>query len=67
LRERGVDTRPYFYPISSMPMYATVSPPVAQRKSAIGINLPIYHGLSRHDVRRVADNVNELLDTLEPT
>jgi perosamine synthetase len=65
LRDRGIDTRPYFYPLSSMPMYTTVPAPVAERKAAIGVNLPIYYGLSRENVHRVAENVNGLLRTLE--
>jgi perosamine synthetase len=67
LREVGVDTRPYFYPISSMPMYAAKPAPNALRKSSIGVNLPGYYGLSRDDVRRIASAVNELLLTLKPS
>ncbi|MGD0850442.1 DegT/DnrJ/EryC1/StrS family aminotransferase, partial [Bradyrhizobium sp.] len=42
LRERGIDTRPYFCTLSSMPMYKQEPLPIAARKSQIGLNLPSY-------------------------
>lgn len=61
LRENGIDTRPYFYPMTQMPMYKTTTPPVAARKSAIGINLPTYHDISPEEIERVAKAVNREL------
>ncbi|MGH3431045.1 MAG: DegT/DnrJ/EryC1/StrS family aminotransferase [Mycobacteriales bacterium] len=61
LLKRGIDTRPYFRPLSSMPMYAQAPLPLASRKAAIGLNLPTYFNLTRADVERVASAVNELL------
>jgi perosamine synthetase len=64
LRERGIDSRPYFYPMSAMPMYKRATPPNTARKSAIGLNLPTYHDLSHADVNRIGIAVNEELRAL---
>jgi perosamine synthetase len=61
LRERGIDTRPYFCTLSSMPMYKQEPLPIAARKSQIGLNLPSYFELTKPDVQRVGAAVNELL------
>lgn len=53
LRNRGVDSRPYFYPVSDMPMYPDVDTPVAHRFSHAGINLPSYVDLTEQDVQFV--------------
>ncbi len=55
LRERGVDSRPYFYPVSDMPVYPDADTPVAHHHSRIGINLPTYFDLSEHDVNQVCE------------
>ena len=57
LRERGVDSRPYFYPVSDMPMYPAADTPVAHRLSACGINLPSFVDLSRDQVRHIGRQV----------
>jgi perosamine synthetase len=61
LRERGVDSRPYFHTLSSMPMYEQASLSVAARKSRTGLNLPSFFDLTQKDVARICDAVNELL------
>jgi len=61
LGERGIDTRPYFCTLSSMPMYQQKPLPIAARKSRIGLNLPSYFELTKPDVQRVGAAVNELL------
>lgn len=53
LRERGVDSRPYFYPVSDMPMFHGADTPVAHHHSRAGLNLPSYVDLTEHDVDRV--------------
>lgn len=66
LRECGIDSRPYFYQISSMPMYKDALNPITQRLSRIGINLPTYVEISQQDVQRVSSNVNSLITSLAP-
>lgn len=64
LRDRGIDSRPYFYPMTAMPMYERPTPPVTAAKSVIGLNLPTYHEISQEDVTRVGEAVNEELRAL---
>jgi perosamine synthetase len=66
LRARGIDSRPYFHPLSSMPMYEQESLPVAARKSRTGLNLPSFFDLSKSDVSRICGAVNELLSEARP-
>jgi perosamine synthetase len=66
LKARGIDSRPYFCTMSSMPMYRQPPLPVAARKAQIGLNLPSYFELTKRDVQRIAADVNELLVTMGP-
>ena len=66
LKRRGIDTRPYFRTMSSLPMYKQTPQPVAERKAQTGINLPCYVELTQADVRRIAGAVNELLAEMRP-
>ncbi|MGF7159319.1 perosamine synthetase [Rhodoligotrophos appendicifer] len=50
LKQRGVDTRPYFHPMSDMPYLRAADTPQAHRLSPIGLNLPTYVGLEDRDV-----------------
>jgi len=53
MEEGGVETRPFFYPVHTMPMYAGAAPlrlPVAESLAARGINLPSWPGLEREQV-----------------
>ncbi len=54
LAESGIDSRPFFYPIHTMPPYFKGETyPVAERLSACGINLPSSPKLSKDDIRKV--------------
>jgi perosamine synthetase len=66
LRERGIDTRPYFCTMSSMPMYKQEPLPISARKAQIGLNLPSYFELTKPEVQRVGSGVNEILRELRP-
>lgn len=61
LRNRGVDSRPYFYPVSDMPMYPDADTPVAHHFSHSGINLPSYVDLTAQDVQFVCSQLEEAL------
>lgn len=63
LNDRGVDSRPFFHPIHTLPPYATGERlPVAEDLAAHGLNLPSGVGLERAQVERVA---RALADALE--
>lgn len=61
MRGRGVDARPFFFPVSMMPMYTQAHNPVSYRLSECGINLPTFVGMS-HEL--VADASAALLSGL---
>lgn len=61
LKQRGIDSRPYFCALSSLPMYQQEPLPVAARKAQTGLNLPSFFELTQKDVERIGGVVNELL------
>jgi perosamine synthetase len=65
LRDRGIDSRPYFYPVSDMPMYFRSDTPVAHRIAPTGINLPSYVDLEQADVDHVCLQVELALESLD--
>ncbi len=51
----GIETRPFFYPVHTMPPYATGQKlPVAERLSGQGILLPTWIGLKERDIERIS-------------
>ena len=61
LSNRGIDTRPYFYPMSEMPYFTQANTPVAHALYARGLNLPTYVQLAQEDVAEIC---HVLLETL---
>jgi perosamine synthetase len=61
LRAAGVESRPFFFPLSDTPMYEQANRPVAARLSASGMNLPTFPGLSDQEITRVTDALLEAL------
>lgn len=65
LREKGIDTRPFFSPLSTIPAYAGLPKqphltPNALKLSNCGINLPSALKLEKDDVAFVCDQLCEL-------
>ena len=65
LRDRGVDSRPYFYPVSDMPMYPSADTPVAHRYSQSGVNLPSFVDMTEQDVDFVCGQFLSVLADLK--
>lgn len=62
LAEKGVETRPVFYPMHVLPPYMQESHfPVADEWSVRGINLPTHLGLTRDDVRYIVAALKDAL------
>lgn len=65
LAQRGIETRPFFYPMHTLPIYADANRlnhfPVADSYAARGINLPSSANLTREDVAYVAQALIDLL------
>jgi len=61
LKEKGIDARPFFYPLSDMEIYKKYcckNTPVTKKISSCGINLPTYECLKSKDaIRKIISNV----------
>lgn len=62
LKELGIDSRPFFYPLTSLPMFEekrenTVSYDIYER----AVNLPSHHDLEFKHIQFVADAIKEFL------
>lgn len=66
LKDKGVETRPLFYPVHTMPMYSHKYQmhPVAEKIHRTGFNLPSYPEMSVDDIGYVADSVKEVYDEI---
>lgn len=66
LAEKGVETRPIFYPAHSMPPYQRASEnevfPVAELLGANGISLPTWAGMNDSDIQLVCDALVQTRD-----
>jgi|ERR1039457_4782577 perosamine synthetase len=65
LQQRGIETRPVFYPMHLLPPYrgsqCGMLFPVAEKLSSRGFNVPTWAGLKREDVHFVCDQLKECL------
>ena len=61
LNEKHIDSRPYFYPISEMPMYSSVDTPVTKLISKRGINLPSYYDITQDQVIYICKELKKLI------
>lgn len=63
LKERGIETRPLFYPAHTMPMYSAryQKHTNAENLGWRGINLPSYPQLAEDQVRGICENINAFL------
>jgi perosamine synthetase len=61
LRRRGIDSRPFFYPLHTMPPYArNESYPVAEDLARRGLNLPSSSRLTPEQIERVCSAIREV-------
>lgn len=60
LFENGIETRPTFHPVHTMPMYDTGQKfKVAEDLGRRGINLPSYPDLTTHDIQFITGKIRE--------
>lgn len=64
LAEKSIETRPLFYPVHTMPMYATKyqKHPIAENLGWRGLNLPSYPGLKEEDIIEICGVVKDYFD-----
>jgi perosamine synthetase len=56
LRERGIDSRPFFHPMDTLPPYRSDAPrPVALHLSRCGLNLPSSPALTDAQIDYICD------------
>jgi len=62
LKEKGIDTRPFFYPISQMPMYRSSKiNPVAYDISQRGVSLPSGVNLNKEQIAYICQQLKGIL------
>lgn len=61
LKEKLIDSRPFFYPISMFPMHKRQNNPVSLHIGLNGINLPSGVNLKKKEVEYIAKTLKELL------
>jgi perosamine synthetase len=63
LENEGIETRPLFYPVHTMPMYSTQYQrhPVAENLGWRGMNLPSYPGLKTEEIEFICEKIKEAL------
>jgi perosamine synthetase len=57
LSEEGIETRPFFWPICSMPYYNFQNNPITKKLSNCGINVPSYHTLTKIDIGIICQKI----------
>ena len=64
LLENGIETRPLFYPVHTMPMYNNPlqSHRVAEDLGWRGLNLPSYPGLENHQINFICDAIRNFFE-----
>lgn len=64
LRDNGIETRPSFYPVHTMPIYSQKYQKfvVAEKLGWSGINMPSYPELSENDVMFICGKVREFME-----
>lgn len=64
LAERGIETRPLFYPIHTMPMYAQKFQkfPVAENLGWRGINLPSFPDLNNEEIKYITQSISDFYE-----
>ena len=59
LKEKGIDSRPFFYPLSDMPMYEDVNTTITHKIYQKGLNLPSYFDITKDQVQYICKNLKE--------
>lgn len=61
LKAEGIDSRPFFYTVSSLPMYQQEACPVSTKLSASGLNLPTHPGLTEETILFISETTKKLI------
>lgn len=61
LKEKGIDGRPYFYPLSDMPIFDSVNTYNAHNIYKTGLNLPSFFDITKEQVLFICKTIKEIL------
>jgi perosamine synthetase len=61
LKVKNIDSRPYFYPVSDMPVYKDSNTPITHKVYQKGLNLPSYFDITKEQVDYVCISIKELV------
>jgi len=59
LKEKSIDSRPFFYPVSDMPIYDSCDTPITHKVYQKGINLPSYFDIQKNDVEYIINIIKK--------
>jgi perosamine synthetase len=65
LLKHGIDTRPYFYPMSEMPYFDAAATPIAHSVASRGFNLPTYLSLKEADLDYICTTLKTVVDDVQ--
>ena len=60
LKKRNIDSRPFFYPVSDMPMFDDSDTPIAHKIYQRGICLPSYFDIKEKEINYVCEVLRDL-------
>ena len=64
LRTKGIDSRPFFYPLNVFPMYKSKEKfPVSTQLSLQGINIPSFPDLKMKEINYIVQVIKEYAQT----
>lgn len=68
LKSAGIETRPLFYPVHTMPMYSANfhKHPVAESLGWRGINLPSWPGITDDQIKAICDRIIDYFHLTQP-
>lgn len=64
LSSKGVDTRPFFYPLSTLPMYERATCETSLKISSQGLNLPTFPGLKESEIIYICNELSTIIEHL---
>ncbi len=59
LKLKNIDCRPFFFPVSYMPMYENSDTKITQKVFQRGLNLPSYFDLTKEEVNYICDELRD--------
>ena len=61
LKAKNIDSRPYFYPVSDMPVYDNANTPITHKVYQRGLNLPSYFDITKEQVDYICREIKNAI------